>query len=276
MSELRKFYELSDKNTLDCNLTELNASEAEDKGYQTHNDWMAHNDRYAYVWKQLTTSGGKKLKEAKTLLDVGCGRLQLPHFFWRNRYSPPEDFQYWGLELRATEKWLDLVGWKRQLNLVKCDLVLDNLSEIEAFPGQFDVVVCFETFEHVPREQGPVLMRRLYDWVKPGGTVFFSTPNAGVSESTADNHIGPDGVSREWTYEDKINLARDTGFNIIDTYGTFCGVTRLPAEVQERIKSDPFLQKIKKYHTHSRFTTFMSVNYPEYSNNSLFHMERPA
>jgi|GEM_PF-6797822 len=272
----RKFYALNDENTLDCNLTELNASEAEEKGYQTHNDWLAHNDRYAYVWKNLAM-GPKKLKEAKTLLDVGCGKLQLPHFFWRNKYSPAEDFQYWGLELRATEKWLDAVGWKRAINLVKCDLVLDDIpARIPEFPAQFDVVVCFETFEHVPRAMGPRLMQNLFNWTKPGGTVFFSTPNAGVSDSTADNHIGPDGISREWSYEDKLALARSTGFNIIETFGTFCGTTRLPEEVQERIKTDPFLAKIKKYHTHARFTTFMSVAYPEFSNNALFHMERPA
>lgn len=270
---MRKFIVLSEENPLDCNLTELNASESEDKGYHTHNDWLAHNDRYGYVWKHLTTG---KAKEAKTLLDVGCGRLQLPHYLWRNRYSPAQDFQYWGLELRAQEGWLENCGWKRQVNLVKCDLVRDDLAQAEGWPGQFDVVVCLETFEHVPREYGPVLMKRLFDWLKPGGHCFFSTPNAGVSDSTADNHVGPDGVSREWSYQDKLNLARQTGFDVIDTYGTFCGTTHLPEEVQDLIKTDPVLKKIKAYHTHSRFTTFMAVAYPEHSNNSLFHMTKPA
>lgn len=270
----RRFFQLNDENAHECNLTELNASLSVEKGYVTHNDWIGHVDRFAFVWKQLTS----KLRDAKTLLDVGCGNLQLPHFLWRNRCKMADDFQYWGLELRATRKWLpgDDTHWQTNLNLVKTDFLVDNLDSLPGWPGQFDVVVCFETFEHVPREKGPVLMKMLFDRLKPGGTCFFSTPNAGVSDSTADNHVGPDGVSREWIYADKLALATATGFKINETFGTFCGTSHLPPEVQERIKTDPFLAKIKRYHTHSRFTTFMAVNYPEHSNNALFWMERPT
>jgi 2-polyprenyl-3-methyl-5-hydroxy-6-metoxy-1,4-benzoquinol methylase len=269
----RRFFELNTENVHDCNLTELNASVAEEKGYHTHNDWLAHNDRYGYIWKQLTS----RLKDAKTLLDVGCGNLQLPHYLWRNRCKMAEDFQYWGLELRATRRWVPAEDehWQTTLNLVRTDFLVDDLDSLPDWPTQFGVVSCLETFEHVPREKGPQLMKLLFDRLKPGGTCFFSTPNAGVSDSTADNHVGPDGVSREWSYQDKLDLAIQTGFKVVDTFGTFCGTTHLPEEVQERIKTDPFLMKIKRYHTHSRFTTFMAVNYPEHSNNSLFHLERP-
>lgn len=72
----RKFFELNHRNEDNCNLTELLAAESVDRGYATHNDWLAHCNRYAYAWKLLTS----KLKDCKTLLDVGCGKLQLPYF----------------------------------------------------------------------------------------------------------------------------------------------------------------------------------------------------
>ena len=269
----RKFVELNDENVNQCNLTELNASSAEEKGYHTHNDWLAHNDRYGYVWKNMTS----RLKGAKSVLDVGCGNLQLPHFLWRNRCKMTEGFHYWGLELRATERWVPNADehWQVPITLVKTDFMLDDLTAVEGWPGQFDVVVSFEVMEHLPREMGREYLKKLFQWTAPGGSCFFSTPNAGVSDSTAENHIGPDGVSREWSYDDKMALVNEIGFHVVDTFGTFCGTTHLPEDVQERIKSDPFLAKIKKYHTHSRFTTFMAVNYPEHSNNALMHLERP-
>ncbi len=270
----RKFFELNHRNESDCNLTELLAAESVDRGYATHNDWLAHCNRYAYTWKLLTS----KLKECKTLLDVGCGKLQLPYFLWRNRLKPVDDFQYWGLELRATRTWLpgEEDGWKVPINLVKTDLLVDDLTTLEGWPGQFDLVVCFETFEHVPRAKGPEMMRKLFSWTKPGGTCLFSTPNAGVSDSTAENHMDKEtGESREWEYDAKIEVAEEAGFRIEDTFGTFCGTTHLPEEMQERIKTDPLLVKAKKFLSHAQFTTLVAPAFPEHSNNALFHLVRP-
>lgn len=271
----RNFFNLNKKNLHDCNLTELLAAESQDRGFVTHNDFSwGHTNRYTYVWKQLTGP----LKETKSLLDVGSGRIQLPYFLWRNRCKPHKDFQYWGMELRATESWLPKEDehWQVPINLIKMDILEDDPAQCQNWPGQFDIVNCLETFEHIPREFGPEFMSKLFNWTKPGGTCFFSTPNAGVSDSTAENHIGPDGVSREWTYADKIKLVQEAGFQIVDTYGTFCGTTRLPEEVQQKLKTDPEWQKIKKFLSHALLTCVISVPYPEHSNNSLFHLVRPA
>lgn len=265
-------------NELDCNLTELNATQAVDKGYMSHNDWLAHCTRYAYVQKWLL-----KQKDPVTILDVGCGDLQLPRYFWRNRTPVANIASYWGLELRAKKAWMDSLGFKVPVNVIQLDLIRDNPRAINdrledgqmEWPEQFDCVVCFETFEHVPRDCAPELMDSLFGWTKPGGKCFFSTPNAGVSDSTADNHKDADGQSREWTYGDKIDCATNAGFRVDDTFGTFCGTTRLPAEVQERFKTDPELAKIKKYLHHAWFTCMMAAPYPEHSNNALFDMTRP-
>ena len=269
----RNFFELTTDNASECNLTELNAAETVDSGFVSHNDWLSHVNRYAYVMKRLLKS------DTSSLLDVGCGRMQLPYFLWKNRARPQnQEFAYWGLELRAQRKWLPAEdqGWKVPINLVKTDILVDSYDQLPGWPGQFDTVVCFETFEHVPREAAPGLMRRLFEWTKPGGTCLFSTPNAGVSNSTAENHLDDDGVSREWTFEEKLSVAAQAGFTVEETFGTFCGTTRLPEEVQDRFESDLLLRQAKKFLSHAAFTTLVCAAYPSYSNNALFHMVRPA
>lgn len=271
----RKFYALTDENVHDCNLTELLAAESQDRGYVTHNDFAwGHTNRYTYVWKLLTS----RLKETKTLLDVGSGRWQLPYFLWRNRCKPVQDFQYWGIELRATQRWLPAEDehWQVALNMVRGDILESDFTRCQGWPGQFDLVVSFECMEHIPRSRGPQFLRQLFNWTRPGGTCLLSTPNAGVSDSTAQNHLDPEtGESREWTYSEKLDLAREAGFVIEDTFGTFCGIKHLPADVQHRLKTDPEWSKIKRFLSHALLTSVIAVNYPAHSNNSLFHLVRP-
>lgn len=264
----RKFFLITSRNQLDSNLTELNAADQVDRGYTSHNDWLAHTARYAHVAKYL----GRLMGSGKTvnLLDVGMGDMNLPKWLWRNRIKVTE---YWGVDLRAKHEWLEEISWKVPMNVARADVVLDRgkLIEVAKWPSTFDVTVCFETFEHVPRDQAPTLMQNLFSWTRPGGICFFSTPNGGVSDSVAGNHVGSDGVVREWSYQDKLDLAKETGFEVEATFGTFCGIRRLPPEAF----NDPVVKAAKRFLHHSWFTVFVAAAYPQYSNNSLFVMRRP-
>lgn len=251
------FKQISKKNTLNSNLTELNATDAVNNGFMSHNDWVAHVTRYGFEAKWIARN------HPASVLDVGCGRFPFLNYLWRNRSV--ESFSYVGLDLRANERWFEHLGWKKgPVMLLQGDLVADNFGLDE-----FNLVICTEVFEHVPREKARKFMKQLYAWTAPGGTVIFSTPNAGVSDSTADNHKDENGVSREWTYEDKVNIARDAGFNIDATYGTFIAKKRIPEDFWTVTN-----RKAEEFLPHAMFTVFAASGYPRESNNALFVLSR--
>lgn len=251
------FAQISKSNRSGSNLTELNATDQLDAGFMSHNDWVAHGIRYGYVARTI------QKEKPLTVLDVGCGRFPLLNYLWKNRSA--EHFDYMGLDLRARKQWFEHLNWKKgDVFLTQMDLVLD---EVELPPAY--LVVCTEVFEHVPASKQPLFMKRLYDWTLEGGTCIFSTPNAGVSDSTADNHKDEHGISREMSYKDKLNLAQSVGFKVKATYGTFIAKRRIPqsAWTADLVKADDYLPN-------AFFTCLVAAAYPAESNNSLFVMTK--
>lgn len=260
MTQVRKFFKIREKSPVENGLTELNAADSVNNGFMAHSDWIGHIMRYGYATKVI------EKRKPETVLDVGCGRLNLAKFLWRNRSS--FDGLYVGADLRATEDWLEDAGtWKADVNLFRTDFVEDPSTTLP--PA--GVVVCFEVFEHVPISRQQSLLNRLFWWTEPGGDCLFSTPNAGVAKSTAENHIGSDGI-RERTYQQKLNMVAMAGFEVVDAFGTFCGSTRLPKEFLEL----PHMKDAKRFLLDSFFVCLGAISFPEQSNNALFHLRRPA
>jgi len=246
-------------NTKDTsNLTELNAADDVNRGFMMHADWFAHILRYGIIKNIIDKNN------INSILDVGCGRLQLPIFLYMNRTKFCG--KYIGLDARASKNWLEYInsnynnfGNKFNIDLIKINIVKDNYDI-----NKHDLVVCTEVLEHIPKDCGQILINKLYNWTSNNGWLIFSTPNAGVSDTVAHNHCGPDGC-REWEYNDKIKLIEDAGYVIEDKIGTFIKL--------DKIKSD-FWNKDTKYLKNilpsAFFRTYAALLQPEKSNNALF------
>jgi SAM-dependent methyltransferase len=284
----RRFVDTGTRNDIGHNLTELRAASdavgndpdenTNSVGFERHPDWMGHLHRYAYTGRVID-----KL-QPKSILDVGCGDLQLTFYLNKNRYRPPQDCVYYGLELRATAAWLNSLTpaggpkhrYKADMHLVKCDIVRDDLAQIPDFPGQFDLVVSYETAEHVPTAFQQEFINRLFQWTKPGGTCLFSTPNGGVSVSCAENHHDPvTGEEREIPYAKKLEMVRQAGFEFVEAFGTFSASKYLPEEVRNHYKTDPSWKRMKEWYDTSLYNCLIAVNNPEHSNNALMVLKRP-
>jgi 2-polyprenyl-3-methyl-5-hydroxy-6-metoxy-1,4-benzoquinol methylase len=252
------FIQLSKRNTLDSNLTELNATDAADGGFLEHTDWAGHVVRYGYAMKTITKT------KAKSVLDVGCGRFPFLNYAWKNRAT--EEYTYTGLDLRAKEAWFEKLGWKKgDVTLIQCDLVLDEIPVTSS-----DVVICTEVYEHIGGGMQQELVNRLFKWTNPGGFCLFSTPNAGVSDSTAENHKDADGVSRERTYDEKIAAVQLAGFEVVKTFGVFIAKRRIPQSYWTA-----GTQLSESFLTNAMHSVLAAPAFPRESNNALFVLRRP-
>ena len=54
---------------------------------------------------------------------------------------------------------------------------LSSITEIAAETASFDAAICYETIEHVNHEDALTALNELNRVLKPGGTLFISTPN---------------------------------------------------------------------------------------------------
>jgi cyclopropane fatty-acyl-phospholipid synthase-like methyltransferase len=79
-----------------------------------------------------------------------------------------------------------------------------NIIEIK---GQYDIITCFETIEHITKEEGFLALKNLKKCLKPNGILFISTPKKlpqeELSPGRAEFH------KFEYTYEDFLTLLND-------------------------------------------------------------------
>lgn len=241
------------------NLTELNAFASVDSGYMEHNDWTAHVHRYAFCNKMIA-----KLRP-KVVIDSGPGIFNMVNYLWKNRSV--EHFTYYAIDLRAKESWFEKLKWKKgDVHLIQADLSIDKY----VLPAA-DLVVSTEVFEHIGGGKQEEYFKYLYSILKPGGHLIFSTPNAGVSASTAENHIDEEtGESREWSYKDKMKLFKRTGFEVVGSWGTFIQKRKIPQSFW-----DPCTRAAEAFLSGAMFSNFAAAGWPELSNNSLQLLRKP-
>lgn len=103
----------------------------------------------------------------KTALDAGCGvghnAFLLTELGYRVTARDLSDFAICRAREMAIRRKMEGVDWG----------VMD--FDQDEFPGQHDLVICWEVIEHV-RDPDRVL-RKLYEALKPGGLLLLTTPN---------------------------------------------------------------------------------------------------
>lgn len=141
----------------------------------------------------------------------------------------------------------------QNLSFAEVDITNPNhVSELLKKTGIFDVIVCFEVFEHIPSEKTTVLLNSIRNMLKPGGLVFISTPNREIYRINAytTSHIN------EVSLEEFLDLLRSFEFEVKDVWG----VDKQPSisssllmrfglvrrEKEQRIELSPFQKLLRK------------------------------
>ena len=79
-----------------------------------------------------------------------------------------------------------------------------NQGSILEVEGEYDIIVCFETIEHMCKEAGVVAVENLKSCLKPGGVLFISTPKRLPIEERSKGRV--EHHMFEYSYEDFVLL----------------------------------------------------------------------
>ena len=227
-------------------------------------DYIAHCFRWSHVVKLLMQR--HQYKDAHRV-DVGCGKDQpLPRMLYSSKMT---GFDYTGIDMNRMEFHESLVTAHNNDKIRVALLEETDASILSAddLPwGQADFLVCFEVLEHI---QPFIVHRMLNAWkkqVKPGGTLFVSTPV--FNGSAAANHINE--MSRN-TLGRAFEMA---GFTIKGNYGTFASQSDLKAVMEPYDLQ--LMDQLGNYYDSNVLATIFAPIYPQASRNNLWVLENKA
>jgi len=209
--------------------------------YRISRDYLGHCCRWGFVRKFIDHS--------TSVLDVGCG-VDLPLLkTLAGGYANTIPSQYTGVDLNKITK----------RPAMKWATILDKFNFVEAYRTlpQFDVVTCFELIEHTTRENGDKILQGLRHCVKPGGTIFLSTPV--FKKTKAKNHVHEYGI-------DELRKAIEyAGLAVVKRYGTFASYH----DIKRVAKPEELaiLDKLNEFLHGDVTAIFMSSIYPDASRN---------
>jgi 2-polyprenyl-3-methyl-5-hydroxy-6-metoxy-1,4-benzoquinol methylase len=111
----------------------------------------------------------------------------------------------------------------------------------------FDVVVTLEVLSHVADQ--PAFMRRLFEWLKPGGELMLATQNKPVLSRFNRIPAPAPGQLRRWVDREELRkLASDAGFRIDEIFVVSPkadhGIMRVIAKAGRMTHTSRFLERL--------------------------------
>lgn len=126
-----------------------------------------HLYRYQHAAGILKNIWGSSAK--KHILDIACGL----------GYGSRELHTATGAEVTGVDISEEAIQYANRHYRSGRDISFKqgNLTTIPSPDAAYDAVVCYETIEHISHAEGLVAIEELSRVLKPGGTLFISTPN---------------------------------------------------------------------------------------------------
>jgi SAM-dependent methyltransferase len=143
-----------------------------------------------------------RLPERARVLDLGCGAgLPVLHEL------VARGFDAFGVDRSA-----------RQIDMARSSvpgavLVQADITKIEFAAGAFDAVAAFYSITHIPRDEHPASLRRIANWLKPGG-LFIASMGAEQSLDHREEWLGVPMFFSHYDAAENAALVRAAGFMI--------------------------------------------------------------
>jgi SAM-dependent methyltransferase len=240
--------------------TFLSVDNAEERGF-IHRDYLAHCLRWTHVCKYLAQQ--QRYKEA-LVLDVGCGReLPLAKTLYSSRYIPR---RYVGVDYGPINA--DAIATLTKTDKFPGTYMPDtDITTADLQPKEFNLITCFEVFEHVEPEHGVRMLRTMLRLLTDDGRLMLSTPCYNERSGAADNHVN------ETSYEALGSILETVGFRIEANFGTFASIRDYEQDAIEDRLGNVF-DKLREYYDTNYLATIFAPLYPHRSRNVLWVLRK--
>lgn len=158
----------------------------------------------------------------RRFLDAGCGNGYLSYLAWRS-----------GATVDAVSFELDSIEKARQFHAGpvatgRLNFLCRNLYDLDYSAETFDEIICYETLEHLMRDQEMVC--RFSRWLRPGGALHLCAPNkhdphhaGAVPSRTEDGWHVRQGYDRE-SYSELLDRAGLQAVRFVGVGGAVVGL----------------------------------------------------
>ena len=141
--------------------------------------------------------------------------------------------------------------------------------------GFADVVIYTSALEHMHKDVGTKSLQECYKIMNLNSTMFLSCPNTPGNgyETQYAAHV------YEWGYDELKTMLMKLGFEIVNEIGLvmkvkkmreFFSSDKIPVEIKK------FYNKLDSYIPSAWLSAFMSIPYPEYSDEILFVVKKKS
>ncbi len=254
------------------NLTHLSPFKEFARGRLIHRDFNAHVFRWSHAAMMLFKFPNR---EQAAVLDIACGPDWPLLTTLHSNGSAPAYFM--GVDAR------DCSGTAPKLTKTEVEFEQHDITKTLPNPpgavlpvnaetnaekvtkNQWDMIVCFEVLEHMPKESGLLLLDNIQRIMGPNTLMLFSTPVFDEKVGMADNHI------YEWGYQE-LKDELEKRFTLENHYGTFASLRDYtPLMTPEELK---LLAKLKEYYNSAMVACMMAPLYPHKARNVLWQLKR--
>lgn len=148
-----------------------------------------------------------RLPGAADVLELGCGG-GLPVA----RRIVDAGHRYTGVDI--SERQIALA----QQHVPEGEFVVGDIVAVSFSRRQFDAALVLYAITHVPRQRWPVIARKVYEWLKPGGLLLINVPARGSPGWLEEDFLGfgADNWTNALDASETIELLADTGFDVLE------------------------------------------------------------
>ncbi|CAG8087324.1 unnamed protein product [Penicillium olsonii] len=152
----------------------------------TYLDWTqpSHATRLAYLENMLQSLE----PSSKSILELGCGAGVPCTQLLASR----------GYHVTANDISESQIALARERLPSSVDLLQGDMMGLE-FGQQFDAVLAMYSIFHLPRDEQTIILRRIFEWLKPGGRLLANFPETGFESASSESWLGGTKGKMHWS-----------------------------------------------------------------------------